>query len=154
MEASIAVVWVMAKRNESWVMNSPRNEARTIFQTSALSIFSCGAENRDHSQNSSVAPNDLRQNRAMGVMLPSSAMFLQHIILNPKMAYAPKHARLPIKVLFLSFIVFYLIHSLESSGNYSKKNNSFEMLKRLVNLAVVRCLIDVHHCVFNLFLTN
>lgn len=41
-----------------------------------------------------------------GVMCPSSAMFLQQMILNPKMAYAVKHARFPISVLFDFLIEF------------------------------------------------
>lgn len=96
-DASMAVVFVMAKRKESCVINSPRKDAATTFQMSPFSMCSPGAVNSDQSQNSAVAPNDLRQNRAIGVMFPSIAIFLQLMMLNPNMAYAAKHARFPIK---------------------------------------------------------
>ena len=86
MDASMAVHLVMANRKESWVMNRPRKEATATFQRSFFSIWSCGAVNRDQIQNSAVAPNERRQKRAIGVMFPSTAMFLQLMMLNPKMA--------------------------------------------------------------------
>ena len=86
MDASMAVVFVMANRKESWVMKRPRNEAMTTFQTSSLWMCSCGAVNRDHSQKRAVAPKERRQKSAMGVTFPSSAMLLQLMMLNPKMA--------------------------------------------------------------------
>ena len=86
MEASMAVVFVMANRKESWVMKRPRNEAMTTFHTSSLWMCSCWAVNRDHSQKRAVAPKERRQKSAMGVTFPSSAMLLQLMMLNPKMA--------------------------------------------------------------------
>ena len=86
MDASMAVHLVMANRNDSCVIKRPRNEAMATFQMSFFSIWSCGAEKSDQIQNSAVAPNERKQNSAIGVMLPSMAMFLQLMILNPKMA--------------------------------------------------------------------
>ena len=86
MDASMAVHLVIAKRNDNCVINRPRNEAMTTFQMSFLSICSCGAVNSDQIQNSIVAPNERRQNNAIGVIFPSMAMLLQLIMLNPKMA--------------------------------------------------------------------
>ena len=104
-DASMAVVWVIAKRNESCVMNRPRNEAIITFQMSFLSICSRGAVKRDQIQNNAVAPNDRKQNNAIGVIFPSMAILLQLMRLKPKMAYAVKHARFPIRVLFFSCII-------------------------------------------------
>lgn len=104
MDASMAVVSVIANKKESWVINSPRNDASAIFQKSFFSIFSFGAQKSEHSQNRAVAPNDLRQNKAMGVMFPSMAIFLQLIILKPNMAYAVKHAIFPKRTLL--FFIF------------------------------------------------
>lgn len=101
MEASMAVVFVMANRKETWVRNSPRNDARAIFQKSPFSIRSFLPVTADHSQNSAVAPKDRRQNNAIGVILPSMEMFLQLIMLNPNMAYAAKQAKFPTKAPFL-----------------------------------------------------
>ncbi len=101
----MAVAFVMAKRNDSCVMKSPRKDARATFQRSPFAICSFGAVKSDQIQNSAVAPKERRQNSAMGVMFPSMAMFLQQMILNPKMAYAVKHARFPISVLFCVFIL-------------------------------------------------
>ena len=106
MEASMAVAFVMAKRKDSWVMKSPRKEARATFQMSARAICSLGAVNSDQIQNSAVAPKARRQKSAIGVMCPSRAMFLQQMILNPKMAYAVKHARFPINAWLCCFIAF------------------------------------------------
>lgn len=100
MDASIAVHLVMAKRNDSCVMNRPRKEAMATFQMSFFSMWSCDAVKSDQIQNSAVAPNERKQNSAIGVMLPSMAMFLQLMILKPKIAYAVKHARFPIRALF------------------------------------------------------
>ena len=81
-------------------MKSPRKDAMATFHISAFAICSFGAVKSDQIQNSAVAPNERRQKSAIGVIFPSMAMFLQQIILNPKMAYAVKHARFPINVLF------------------------------------------------------
>ena len=104
MDASMAVVLVMANRNDSCVMNSPRNEARATFQASFFSICSRGAVNIDQIQNKTVAPNERRQNSAIGVIFPSSAIFLQLIILKPKIPYATRHARFPTRVPFFSMV--------------------------------------------------
>ena len=100
MEASIAVVLVMANKKDNCVMKSPRKEAITTFQISFLSNCSCCPLNKDHNQKRIAAPNDLRQNKAIGVVLPSIAMFLQQIMLKPIIAYAVKHARFPIIMAF------------------------------------------------------
>ena len=102
MDASMAVVLVMAKRKDSCVMNSPRKDATATFQTSFFSICSRGAVNIDQIQNKTVAPKDRRQKSAIGVIFPSSAIFLQLIILKPKIPYATRHARFPTRVLFFS----------------------------------------------------
>lgn len=101
-DASMAVHLVMAKRKESCVIKRPRNEAMATFQRSFFSTCPFGAVNSDQIQNSAVAPNERKQNSAIGVMLSSMAMFLQLMILKPKMAYAVKHAKLPIRALLLS----------------------------------------------------
>ena len=67
-DASIAVVSVIAKRNDSCVINSPRKDARAILRISPFSIFSFGAVKSDHIQKRAVAPKDLRQNNAIGVI--------------------------------------------------------------------------------------
>ena len=86
MEASMAVVLVMAKRKESCVRKRPRKEATATFQRSLRSTCPRGSVNRDQIQNSAAAPKERRQNRAIGVMFPSRAMFLQLMMLNPKIA--------------------------------------------------------------------
>ena len=120
MDASMAVHFVMANRKDSCVIKSPRKEATATFQISFLSMWPRGSVNSDQSQNSAVAPNERRQNSAIGVMLPSMAMFLQLMMLKPKMAYAVKQARFPVRVLFFSCIVF-TCHIPRIRSRYSQK---------------------------------
>ena len=51
-----------------------------------------------------MAPKERRQKSAIGVIFPSMAMLLQLMMLNPKMAYAVKQARFPIRAPFWFFI--------------------------------------------------
>jgi hypothetical protein len=78
--------------------------------------------NSDQIQNSAVAPKERRQKSAIGVIFPSMAMFLQQMILNPKMAYAVKHARFPMNAPFCDFI---MAHKDTSKGILTQHNYSF-----------------------------
>ena len=73
-DVSMAVVFVIAIKKDIWVINRPRKDAMATFHKSFRATWSCGAVNNDHNQNKSVAPNERRQNKAIGVILPSLAM--------------------------------------------------------------------------------
>ena len=82
-EASTAVVMVIASKNENCVRNSPSIDASAIFHRSLTSTLSLVRVTVEAMQKSSRAPAERSRNSDIGDTLPSLAMFLQKIILNP-----------------------------------------------------------------------
>lgn len=81
---SMEVVIVTAFKKLTCVRKSPKKEAMAICHKSFNGTFSLGMKS-DNSQNKAVAPVARRQNRSMGVSTCALEMFLQQMMLNPKM---------------------------------------------------------------------
>jgi hypothetical protein len=89
---SMEVVIVTAFRKLICVRKRPSIDATKICAMSFNGTFSLGI-NSDNNQNKAVAPVALQQNKSIGVSTCALEMFLQQMILNPKIQYAPKQAR-------------------------------------------------------------
>ena len=81
---SMEVVIVTAFRKLIWVRKRPSIEATNILGRSFVSTFSLGMKS-DTSQNKTVAPVARRQYKSIGLNTPAFEMFLQQMMLNPKM---------------------------------------------------------------------
>lgn len=102
-EASIAVVMVIAFRKHICVMYSPSIEATKVFSISFFSIFSSLVK-KDAIQNRIVAPIALKQKRPSGEMPPSLDRAFVTIMLNPNMVYANRQDVCPMIKSFFIYV--------------------------------------------------
>ena len=105
MVASIGVVMVIAFKNEICVRNKPSIEAMKMAPKSRKGTFSFGV-NIDKSQNSTAAPMERMQKRAMGDKRAKLAMSLHTMVLRPKITYAKNAAKCP-NIRSFDFIIAY-----------------------------------------------